>query len=72
MFKRWLCFVLGVCLPLGVSAQSHLFTLDSDFMTRGEIRKGGTAQVDPEDPQGDFAAFLLGRNRVTADYQLFT
>lgn len=72
MLKRWLCFVLGVCLPLGASAQSHLFNLDSDFFARGEIRKGGTAQVDPNDPQGDFAAFLLGRARVAADYQLFT
>lgn len=72
MQKRWLCIVVGLCLPLAASAQSHLFNLDSDFFARGEIRKGGTAQVDPNDPQGDFAAFLLGRARVAADYQLFT
>lgn len=72
MLRRWLCFVLGVCLPLGASAQTHLFNLDSDFIARGEVRKGGTAEERTDTPDGSFAAFLLGRTRVTAGYQLFT
>lgn len=62
--------LLAFCLcPVASLAQTHQFSLDGDFMERGELRIGGN-DTDPSNGKEDFAAFILGRVRLTADYQL--
>ena len=62
--------LLALCFGQAVSvAQTHQFSLDGDFMERGELRIGGN-DTDPSNGKEDFAAFILGRVRLTADYQL--
>lgn len=61
------CFLLLLLiLPLGARAQEKVFTLSSDYLTRGEIRNGGLS-VSEEGTAAD-ARFILGRTRLSADY----
>lgn len=66
--KKFLLTFLWL-LPATAFSQTHLFTLDSDFMARGELRVGGNAASNTS-AEGDFAAFILGRARLAAHYQL--
>ena len=68
VMKKFLLTFLWL-LPATAFAQTHLFTLDSDFMARGELRVGGNAASNTS-AEGDFAAFILGRARLAAHYQL--
>lgn len=66
---RKLFLSLALFLPLALAAQENgRFSLDADFFTRGEVRRGGTGAADGEGADGDFAAFILGRTRLTAQY----
>lgn len=66
---RKLFLLLACLLPLSVRAQENSrFTLDADFFTRGEVRRGGTGAPDGAGADGDFAAFILGRTRLGAQY----
>ena len=62
--KRLLVLILAV-LPLCARAQENTFTLDADYLTRGELRIGGlfTEEGDPLN-----ARFILGRTRLGATY----
>lgn len=62
--------LLATLLPFTLAAQSGKFVLDSDFLARGEVRVGGN-QGDPESMTDDFAAFIIGRTRLSGDYQWF-
>ena len=62
--------LLLACLPLAASAQSSRFSLNGDFLTRGEIRKGGISGSTNPGSDLDLAAFVLGRSRFTAQYEL--
>lgn len=68
--RKFLLSVLCM-LPAAAGAQTHSFWLDSDFMARGELRVGGNAAGSTQ-AEGDFAAFMLGRVRLAANYQLYT
>lgn len=68
--RKFLLTVLCL-LPAAAGAQTHNFWLDSDFMARGELRVGGNAAGNTN-AEGDLAAFMLGRVRLAADYQLYT
>ena len=62
--KRLLLLLLAV-LPFSARAQENTFTLDADYLTRGELRIGGlfTEEGDPLN-----ARFILGRTRLGATY----
>ncbi len=65
--RNYLLLLLA-CLPLAASAQSSRFSLNGDFLTRGEIRKGGITDCPNPGPDQDLAAFVLGRARFTTLY----
>ena len=52
-------------------AQVYQFDLDGDFLSRGELRVGGN-EAGSETAEGDFAAFILGRSRLSAHYRLLS
>ena len=70
--KPWIVAAALLLLPTGVRAQ---LTLDADFLTRGEIRKGGLATADTYWEEGknpppgyDFAGFIIERSRLSFRY----
>lgn len=63
---RRVIILLAILLPVAAAAQNHQFTLDADFFTRGEVRKGGLQADNGVD--SDFAAFILERTRLSAQY----
>ena len=67
--KRF-CLILLAALPLCVRAQENTFTVDADYLTRGEIRNGGifVPNNDDEDPSVINARFVLSRTRLGATY----
>lgn len=71
MMKKRLFLALSalLLLPGAALAQNHLFWMDCDFMARGELRVGGNA-AGAQNAEGDLAAFILGRARLAANYQL--
>ena len=67
--KRF-CLILLAALPVCVRAQENTFTVDADYLTRGEIRNGGifVPNNDDEDPSVINARFVLSRTRLGATY----
>ena len=65
--KRF-CLILLAALPVCVRAQENTFTVDADYLTRGEIRNGGifVPNNDDEDPSVINARFVLSRTRLGA------
>ena len=68
--KRRLILFLLAALPLCARAQEHTFSVDADYLTRGEIRNGGIFVPDDqdEDPSIINARFILSRTRLGATY----
>ena len=63
--RRYLLILL-LALPLGLRAQENTFSVDADYLTRGEIRKGGLSVS--EDGDALTSRFILGRTRLGASY----
>ena len=63
--KRILLMAL-LALPICARAQENTFTVDADYLSRGEIRNGGL--YVEEDGDALTARFILGRTRLVADY----
>ena len=63
--KRFFLLIL-LALPLYARAQESTFTLDADYLSRGEIRQGGLYVT--EDGDALSARFILSRTRLAADY----
>ena len=70
--KPWIVAAVVLLLPAVARAQVNV---DADFLTRGEIRKGGLASEDliGEDgetlpPGYDFAGFIIERSRLSLQY----
>ena len=62
--KRLFVLILAV-LPLCAWAQENAFTLDANYLTRGELRFGGLFSEEGEPLN---AHFILGRTRLGASY----
>jgi len=70
--QRFRVLFLSLCLFPGVAfAQVHQFDLDGDLLSRGELRVGGN-EAGSKTAEGDFAAFILGRTRLSAHYKLLS
>ena len=63
--KRLFLFLLAV-LPLVARAQENTFSVDADYLTRGEIRRGGI--YVKEDGDALNSRFILSRTRLGASY----
>ena len=65
-----LFLILLAALPFCAKAQENTFTVDADYLTRGEIRDGGIFVPDnqDEDPSVINARFILSRTRLGATY----
>ena len=63
--KRLLLLILAA-LPLCARAQENTFTLDANYLTRGELRIGGLSFTEEGDPLN--ARFILGRTRLAGTY----
>ena len=74
--RRIVVFAALLLAPFLVRAQNdaHVFTVEADFMTRGELRYGGLTPGVGESEAGDpvwernQASFILGRTRLGAQY----
>lgn len=64
--KRFHLLLLLFALPLVAWAQENTFSLDADYLTRGELRIGGLSISQDGDPLN--ARFILGRTRLGASY----
>lgn len=65
-----LFLILLLALPVCARAQENTFSVDADYLTRGEIRNGGIyvpKDVD-EEPSIINARFILGRTRLGVSY----
>ena len=58
--KRIACLVALLSLPAGLWAQESGFSVDANFLTRGEIRDGGLVPLT-DDYTPDHACFILER-----------
>ena len=65
MRRRWILILL-LALPLGAGAQENSFSLNADYLSRGELRRGGLYVSDDGDDIN--ARFIIGRTRLVADY----
>ena len=63
--KRLLLMLLAA-LPLCARAQENTFSVDADYLTRGEIRYGGISVE--EDGDALTSRFILSRTRLGASY----
>ena len=63
--KRFLVLIL-VAWPFCARAQENAFSLDADYLTRGEVRIGGLSVS--EEGEALNAYFILGRTRLGASY----
>ena len=63
---RRLALLLLAVLPLCARAQENTFTVDADYLTRGEIRYGGISVE--EDGDALSSRFILSRTRLGASY----
>ena len=61
-----LALLLLAALPLCARAQENAFSVDADFLTRGEIRRGGISVE--EDGDALSSRFILSRTRLGASY----
>ena len=67
MRRLCLLFFLAV-LPLCARAQENTFSVDADYLTRGEIRYGGYSANDDGDPVKQSSRFVISRTRLGASY----
>ena len=65
MNPRRIVLLLALLVPVLSGAQENAFSLNADFLTRGEIRAGGFISAEGEP---GYAQFLLSRTRVEASY----
>ena len=65
--KRFFLILLAA-LPLCARAQENTFSVDADFLTRGEIRYGGYAVSEAGEEEKQFSRFILSRTRLAASY----
>ncbi len=63
--KRLFLILLAV-LPLLARAQENTFSVDADYLTRGEIRRGGIYVTEDGDALN--SRFILSRTRLGASY----
>lgn len=63
--KRLFLFLFAA-LPLCARAQENTFSVDADYLTRGEIRYGGISVT--EDENALTSRFILSRTRLAASY----
>ena len=63
--KRLFLILLAV-LPLMARAQENTFSVDADYLTRGEIRRGGIYVTEDGDALN--SRFILSRTRLGASY----
>ena len=63
-----LFLVLLAALPLCARAQENMFSVDADFLTRGEIRYGGYAVSEEGEEETQISRFILSRTRLAASY----
>lgn len=72
MMRRIVVFTVLLLAPFLVRAQgdAHRLVVEADFMTRGELRRGGLAPALEEDEVGEknHATFVLERTRLGAQY----
>ena len=61
-----LVLILLAALPLCARAQENTFSIDADYLTRGEIRQGGI--YVKEDGDALSSRFILSRTRLSASY----
>ena len=61
-----LVLLLLAALPLCARAQENAFSVDADYLTRGEIRRGGISVE--EDGDALHSRFILSRTRLGATY----
>ena len=59
-----LVLLLLAALPLCARAQENAFSVDADYLTRGEIRRGGISVE--EDGDALSSRFILSRTRLGA------
>ena len=64
---RYVCLIVILFLSAGLRAQESRFSVDGDFLTRGEIRSGGLS-TNEEGETEDFAAFIFERSLLKVDY----
>ena len=64
---RYVCLIVILFLSAGLRAQESRFSVDGDFLTRGEIRSGGLS-TNEEGETEDFAAFVFERSLLKVDY----
>ena len=66
---KWFCMVMALLFSFGLKAQEadNQFSLDTQLVTRGELRAGGF-KADSLDKYRR-TQFVLGKYRVTADYK---
>ena len=67
---RRLLLTLLVALPVCARAQEHVFSVEADYLSRGEIRNGGILVEDDgeEDPAATNSRFVLSSTRLAASY----
>ena len=66
---RRLFLIALAALPFCVRAQEHTFSVEADYLSRGEIRDGGIlVKDDEEDPEALKSRFVLSRTRLGASY----
>ena len=63
--KRLIVLLLAV-LPLCARAQENAFSVDADYLSRGELRYGGIAVTEDGDALN--SRFIIGRTRLGASY----
>ena len=61
-----LVLLLLAALPLCARAQENAFSVDADYLTRGEIRRGGISVEEDGDALN--SRFILSRTRLGATY----
>ena len=67
-FVEKIVLFLLLTLPFGARAQENAFSVDADYMTRGEIRDGGLSVSKEGEGVANSARFILGRTRLGASY----
>ena len=65
--KRLLSTTALLLLCIGLTAQENKFTVEAEFLNRGELRIGGLASEDDDIP--DNAGFILERTRLRIGYE---
>lgn len=60
--------ILLAALPLYAKAQENSFSVDADYLTRGEIRYGGLAVKEEDEEDVLSSRFIIGRTRLGMSY----